>query len=88
MHLAFSDSDAYLWHLASLRKSYRYLHPDTLTVWHAIQYAHQRGFKHLHFMDVAYLGSEIRIENSFAASEASPWQNTAGSNATSASSTD
>ena len=50
--LAFSDSDAYLWHLASLRKSYRYLHPDALTVWHAIQYAHQRGFKHLHFMDV------------------------------------
>ena len=50
--LAFSDNDAYLWHLASLRKSYRYLHPDALTVWHAIQYAHQRGFKHLHFMDV------------------------------------
>lgn len=50
--LAFCNSDAYLWHLASLRKSYAYLHPDTTTVWHAIKYAHKKGYRHLHFMDV------------------------------------
>lgn len=50
--LAFSEGDAYLWHLASRRKRYIYLHPDTMTVWHAISYAHQQGCRHIHFMDV------------------------------------
>ena len=50
--LAFSKDDAYLWHLASRRKRYIYLHPDTMTVWHAISYAYQHGYRHIHFMDV------------------------------------
>ncbi len=48
----FTDGNAYLWHLATRRKRYAYLHPDTLTVWHIIQYAHAHGYKHIHFLDI------------------------------------
>lgn len=48
----FSGSDAYLWHTASLRKTYAMLHPSTVTVWQAIKYAHSHGYRHIIFMDV------------------------------------
>lgn len=50
--LAICQQDAYLWHLASKRKSFRLLHPDTMIVWNAISYAYEQGYAHLHFMDV------------------------------------
>lgn len=47
-----SCGNMYLWYMASLRKTYRHLHPDTLTVWYAIQQAHAEQYSHIYFMDV------------------------------------
>ncbi len=44
--------NAYVWHLASLRKSYVKLHPDAATVWAVIKHAHANGYSHIVFMDV------------------------------------
>lgn len=49
---AYSGSDAYLWYMASLRKTFARLHPDAATVWAAIKDAHARGYAHIRFMDV------------------------------------
>lgn len=48
----YSEDNAYLWYSAFLRKSFIMLHPDIMTVWHAIKDAHERGFLHIFFMDV------------------------------------
>lgn len=48
----YSNGNAYLWYLASKRKSYPKLHPNTMTVWHAIQYAYEHNYAHIFFMDV------------------------------------
>lgn len=48
----FSGDNAFLWFTAFRRKSYVRLHPDLLTVWHAIQYAYKNGYQHINFMDV------------------------------------
>ena len=47
----YSEGNAYLWYLASKRKTYRHLHPDTATVWNAIEYAYQIGCRHIYFLD-------------------------------------
>lgn len=49
---AYSGGDAYLWYMASLRKTFLKLHPDAVTVWAAIKDAHARGYAHIRFMDV------------------------------------
>ena len=48
----YSQGDAFLWYAAFRRKTYVMLHPDTLTIWHTIKYAHQHGYNHINFMDV------------------------------------
>lgn len=48
----YSEGNAYLWYIASLRKTYLPLHPDTVTVWAAIRDAYNRGYDHIYFMDV------------------------------------
>ena len=48
----YSDSDAYLWYSAFRRKTYLPLHPDAVTIWHAIKYAHENGYQHINFLDV------------------------------------
>ena len=48
----YSGSDAYLWYSAFRRKSYVRLHPDILTVWHAITHAYEHHYDHIRFMDV------------------------------------
>lgn len=50
--VAYSQQDAYLWYMAFRRKSFAFLHPDELTLWHAIKDAHSQGFRHICFMDV------------------------------------
>lgn len=50
--IAYSEKNAYLWYSAFLRKTYLKYHPDTLTVWSAIQTAYRRGCSHVYFMDV------------------------------------
>lgn len=49
--LVFSSGNAYLWFMAAKRMSQASLHPDTMTVWNAIQLARQEGCRHIYFMD-------------------------------------
>lgn len=49
---AFTMGKAYLWHLASKRKSRRPLRPDMMTVWYAIQWAWKHNYAHFCFLDV------------------------------------
>lgn len=49
---AYSEGDAYLWYLASKRKSYPTLHSDTMTVWKAICHAYEHRYAHIRFLDV------------------------------------
>ena len=49
---AYSGNNAYLWYSAYRRKSFAFLHPDVLTVWHAIKDSHRRGYDHIFFLDV------------------------------------
>lgn len=48
----YSGGNAYLWYAAFRRKSFLPLHPDVLTIWHAIKFAHQHGYQHINFLDV------------------------------------
>lgn len=48
----YSGTDAYLWYTAYRRKTYISLHPDAVTIWHAIKYAHEQGYDHINFLDV------------------------------------
>lgn len=47
----YSGKDAYLWYLASLKKTFIYLHPNTFTVWNALKHAYANGYEHFRFMD-------------------------------------
>ena len=46
-----SASNAYMWLLASRRKTYMMFHPDTYTVWSALSFAYKRGYRHMYFLD-------------------------------------
>ena len=46
-----NGSEAFLWYIASRRKSYVKYHPSTLTVAHALSIARQKGAEHFHFMN-------------------------------------
>lgn len=48
----YSEGNAYLCYLAAKRKTYSMLHPDTMVVWNAIQYAYEHNYNHIYFMDV------------------------------------
>ena len=48
----YSQQNAYLWYMAFRRKSFAMVHPDELTLWHAIKDAHSRGYQHIYFLDV------------------------------------
>ena len=50
--VVYSQRQAYLWYAAYRRKSFAFVHPDELTIWHVIKDAHERGFEHIYFMDV------------------------------------
>lgn len=50
--VVYSHRQAYLWYAAYRRKSYAFIHPDILTIWHAIKDAHRQGCEHIYFMDV------------------------------------
>lgn len=47
----YSQGNAYLWYAVGKRKTYASLHPDTMTIWHALKEAHEMGCRHFHFMD-------------------------------------
>ena len=48
----YSQNNAYLWYAAFRRKTYLPMHPDTMTIWHCIKYAHSHGYEHINFLDV------------------------------------
>lgn len=48
----FSQNQAYLWFSAFRRKSYAFVHPDIITIWHALKDAHRMGYEHMFFLDV------------------------------------
>lgn len=48
----FSEGNAYLWYLASKRKRYLWLHPNTVTVWEAINWSWKHNYAHIFFLDV------------------------------------
>jgi hypothetical protein len=50
--VVYSGDNAYLWYSAFRRKSYAFLHPDIMTIWHAIKDAHERSYQHICFLDV------------------------------------
>ena len=50
--LVYSENQAYLWYAAYRRKTYAFLHPAELTIWHAIKDSHTRGYDHIFFLDV------------------------------------
>ena len=50
--LIFSEDTAYLWFSGGMRKTYASLYPGVLSVWAAMQYAHENKYRHLEFMDV------------------------------------
>ena len=47
----YSNNDAYLWYVATRRKTYIKYHPYTTTIWHLLNDTHKRGVKHLRFMN-------------------------------------
>ena len=48
----YSGDDAYLWFSGGMKKTYALQYPGVLAVWKALEDAHQRGFRHMEFMDV------------------------------------
>jgi len=49
---AYSDENAFLMYAAFRRKTYLPMHPDAVTIWNAIKYAHAQGYQHINFLDV------------------------------------
>lgn len=50
--VVYSGDNAYLWYSAFRRKSFAFVHPDLLTIWHAIKHSHELGYQHIFFLDV------------------------------------
>ena len=50
--VVYSGNNAYLWFVASRKKSHPVVHPEVLTVWHAIRAAYDSGKDHIYFMNV------------------------------------
>ena len=46
-----TNDNAWMWYLASKRKSHLSKHPDLLTIWHAIEEANAEKCQHFYFMD-------------------------------------
>ena len=50
--VVYSGNNAYLWFVASRKKSHPVVHPEVLTVWHAIRSSYDSGKNHIYFMNV------------------------------------
>ena len=50
--LVYSENQAYLWYAAYRRKTFAFLHPADITIWHAIKDSYSKGYEHIYFMDV------------------------------------
>lgn len=50
--IVYSQKQAYLWYAAYRRKTFAFVHPADLTIWHAIKDSHTKGYEHIYFLDV------------------------------------
>lgn len=50
--IVYSGNNAYMWFVASKKKSHPVLHPEVLTIWHAIKTSYDDGRRHICFMNV------------------------------------
>ena len=50
--VVYSQRQAYLWYAAYRRKTFAFVHPADLTIWHAIKDSHTKGYEHIYFLDV------------------------------------
>lgn len=50
--VVYSGNNAYLWFVASKKKSHPVLHPEVLTIWHVIKASYDDGRHHICFMNV------------------------------------
>ena len=57
----YSGDNAFLWFSGGMRKTYALQYPGVLAVWKALEDAHERGFRHLEFMDVGLLVCGVRF---------------------------
>ncbi len=48
----YSGENAFIWFSGGMRKTYALQSPGILAVWKALEDAHERGFRHMEFMDV------------------------------------
>lgn len=48
----YSNENAYLWFSGGMRKTYALQYPGILAVWMSLKDAHERGYRHMEFMDV------------------------------------
>jgi hypothetical protein len=48
----YSETKAYLWYIATRRKSYPFVYPETITMWNAIKDAYDHHYAHIYFLDV------------------------------------
>ena len=48
----YSGDNAFIWFSGGMRKTYALQSPGILAVWKALEDAHERGFRHMEFMDV------------------------------------
>ena len=49
--IVYSEGDAYMWYMASKRKTYLHLHPGSVTVWYALKNSCENNYAHLYFLD-------------------------------------
>jgi hypothetical protein len=50
--VVYSGRNAYLWYSAFRRKSFAFVHPDIMTIWHSIKDSHHHNYDHIFFLDV------------------------------------
>ena len=48
----YSGKNAYLWYIATRRKTYSHVYPETVTMWNAIKNAYDHHYAHIYFLDV------------------------------------
>lgn len=58
----YSGANAYLWYIATRRKTYSFVYPETITMWNAIQSSYEHHYRHIYFLDVGlpYRSNQFR----------------------------
>ncbi len=65
-----SGENAFIWFSGGMRKTYALQSPGILAVWKTLEDAHERGFRHMEFMDVGLPFRKHGYRISYSVSEA------------------